>query len=121
MKIFLYTLGIFKRIEIFLIFRIFYCWQCNHKYKKKGYQATMRLTKGTFHIAFVEAFNRFIENREWFIEDYNTILETLTNTLALDEVADEKLERNYNRESIAKVLEYLKEQDCLLTEFDEEI
>ena len=39
----------------------------------------------------------------------------------LDEVADEKLERNYNRESIAKVLEYLKEQNCLLTEFDEEI
>lgn len=123
------------------------------------------MTKGIFHIAFVEAFNLFIENKERFIEDYNTIIETMTDTSALDkeaaelekecavednaryvqdqeeyqkrndalivrydtaknrldEVADEKLERKYNRESIAKVLECLKEQDCLLTELDEEI
>lgn len=132
------------------------------------------MTKGIFHIAFVEAFNLFIENKERFIEGYNTIIETMTDTSALDkeaaeleeectvvvelirkavednaryvqdqeeyqkrndalivrydtaknrldEVTDEKLERKYNRDSIAKVLECLKEQDCLLIEFDEGI
>ena len=58
-------------------------WQCNHKYKGKKCD-TPHLYETALQMAFVKAFNRLIENKDEVLLGYDTVLQTLTDTMALE-------------------------------------
>ena len=64
-------------------------WQCNHKYKKRGSVScrTPHLTEAQLQSTFIDAFNRMLEDREIYLEEYDAIVEMLTNTASLDKEA----------------------------------
>ena len=64
-------------------------WRCNHKYNKKGKVGcqTPHLTESQVEWAFVEAFNQALMNRDLYFEEYDAIVEMLTETDALDKEA----------------------------------
>jgi DNA invertase Pin-like site-specific DNA recombinase len=64
-------------------------WQCNEKYKAKGAVKchTPHLNQATLEWAFTEAFNRVLTDKDRYIADYDTIVRTLTDTVALDSEA----------------------------------
>jgi DNA invertase Pin-like site-specific DNA recombinase len=65
-------------------------WQCNEKYKKKGTVAchTPHLTEAQIEYAFITAFNQMLEDKEIYFGEYDTIVEMLTETAALDKEAE---------------------------------
>ena len=58
-------------------------WQCNHKYKGKKCD-TPHLYETALQTAFVKAFNRLVENKDEILLGYETVLQTLTDTTALE-------------------------------------
>ena len=58
-------------------------WQCNHKYKGKKCD-TPHLYETALQTAFVKAFNQMIENKDGILLGYETVLQTLTDTTALE-------------------------------------
>ena len=64
-------------------------WQCNEKYKKRGTVNchTPHLNQETLEWAFTEAFNRILKDKNFYIEEYDAIVQMLTGTVELDEEA----------------------------------
>jgi hypothetical protein len=59
-------------------------WQCNNKYSGEEKCGTPHLYDVDIQRAFVKAVNMLFANKERFIEDYNAVLQVLTDTSALD-------------------------------------
>jgi len=64
-------------------------WRCNHKYEKKGNVGchTPHLTESQIGWAFVEAFNQALMNKDLYFDEYDAIVEMLTETADLDKEA----------------------------------
>ena len=64
-------------------------WRCNHKYKKKGKVGcqTPHLSESQFEWAFVEAFNQMLTDKEIYFEEYDAVVELLTESDTLDKEA----------------------------------
>jgi len=77
-------------------------WQCNNKFKNGTYCKTPHLSEETLQKAFVEAFNRIVENKDWLIEDYDAIIAMLTDTAELDK------ESKRLRDECAVVMELIR-------------
>lgn len=79
-------------------------WQCNNRYKDKGAIRchTPHLNESTLQWAFTEAFNRILEDKDCYIEDYDIIIQTLTDTGKLDKEAEGL------QEECAEVLELIQ-------------
>lgn len=70
----------------------------------------------------VEENARSAQDQQAYQERYDGLVARYeTAKRRLDAITDEKLARSANRESISRVLADLKQRDCLLTEFDEEL
>lgn len=59
-------------------------WQCNQKFRNKDKCRTPHLYEETLRIAFIEAMNSLIRNKDELIGDYETIISTLADTSGLD-------------------------------------
>jgi len=61
-------------------------WQCNEKYRVKGNVNchTPHLTDSQAEYAFVTAFNIILKEKERYISDYESIIDTITNTAVLE-------------------------------------
>jgi DNA invertase Pin-like site-specific DNA recombinase len=77
-------------------------WQCNNKFKNGTYCQTPHLSEETLQKAFVEAFNRIVENKDGLIEDYDAIIAMLTDTVELDK------ESKRLRDECAVVMELIR-------------
>lgn len=64
-------------------------WQCNNKFKNGTRCKTPHLSEETLQRAFVEAFNRVIENKDRIIEDFDAIIGVLVDTAALEKESTE--------------------------------
>lgn len=54
-------------------------WQCNQKFRKKTYCTTPHLKEEVLKVAFIEAFNSLIENRDEIIAVYNELIHSITD------------------------------------------
>jgi len=59
-------------------------WQCNHKFKNDEKCSTPHIYEETLKQAFIEVFNGLVENKAEILQDYESIIQTLTDTTALD-------------------------------------
>lgn len=59
-------------------------WQCNNKFKNGTHCSTPHLAEDALQRAFVEAFNRVVEDKDRLIEDFDAIIGVLVDTAALD-------------------------------------
>lgn len=59
-------------------------WQCNNKVANVTHCSTPPLLEETLRRAFIEAFNRIIENKDQIIEDFDSIIAVLVDTTELD-------------------------------------
>lgn len=59
-------------------------WQCNSKFKNGTHCGTPHFSDDALQCAFVEAFNQLVENKDRIIEDFDSIIEVLMDTSALD-------------------------------------
>ncbi|WP_326975582.1 recombinase family protein [Caproicibacter sp. BJN0012] len=59
-------------------------WQCNNKVANGTCCSTPYLSEELLQRAFVEAFNRVIENKDQIVEDFDSIIAVLVDTTALD-------------------------------------
>lgn len=59
-------------------------WQCNHKYSNDEKCETPHIYEDMLKQAFLEAFNSLINNKDEIIQNYNVIIQSLTNTTKLD-------------------------------------
>lgn len=69
-------------------------WQCNAKFKDKTRCKTPHLTEDEIRAAFVRMVNKLITDREFYLTELKTIMETLTDTSALEKekrILDERL------------------------------
>jgi len=57
-------------------------WQCNHKFENKC--RTPHLLEDTIKLAFMQAFNSMIHNKEEILMGCNTVIHILTDTSSLD-------------------------------------
>jgi len=66
-------------------------WQCNHKFTNQEKCRTPHLYEEDIKKAFVKAFNRIIENNNEILQEYEEIMDRLTDTSILDG-EDDKLQ-----------------------------
>ena len=59
-----------------------FVWHCNNKFTKRKYCTTPTLKENAIKKAFVEAFNSIIDNKDEIIENYNLILDAITDDSA---------------------------------------
>ncbi|MBZ9685213.1 recombinase zinc beta ribbon domain-containing protein [Clostridium estertheticum] len=59
-------------------------WQCNAKFKNDKKCGTPHLYEDTLKLAFTEAFNNILENKEEILQGYEAIIQALTDTSKLD-------------------------------------
>lgn len=77
-------------------------WQCNNKFKNGTRCKTPHLSEEALQRAFVEAFNRVIEDKDRIIEDFDAIIGALMDTTALDK------ESTRLRDECAVVMELIR-------------
>jgi len=81
-------------------------WQCNHKFKNDEKCSTPHIYEDTLKQAFVEAFNGLVENKTEIIKNYETIIQTLTDTTEFDgEIAKLQSESDLVFELLRKCVE----------------
>ena len=59
-------------------------WQCNHKFKNEKKCKTPHIYEDDLKKAFLDAFNSLLENKEEILQNYETIIQALTDTSKLD-------------------------------------
>jgi hypothetical protein len=55
-------------------------WQCNNKFQKRQYCATPHLKEEIIKVAFVEAFNSLIVNKDEILNNYDDLTKKITNS-----------------------------------------
>jgi len=81
-------------------------WQCNHKFTNDKKCVTPHIYEETLKQAFIDAFNGLIENRAEILQGYESIIQTLTDTTALDsEIAKFQSESDVAFELLRKCVE----------------
>jgi len=81
-------------------------WQCNHKFKNDEKCGTPHIYEETLKKAFIDAFNGLVENKAEILQDYETVIQTLTDTTALDrEIAKLQSESDVAFELLRKCVE----------------
>ena len=65
-------------------------WQCNGKYRTRGGNKckTPHLSEAQLQLAFVDAFNQVVTDRERYVDALEPVLEMLTNTTDLEAEAE---------------------------------
>ena len=59
-------------------------WQCNHKFRNEEKCNTPHLNEKKIKEIFIEVFNSLIESKDEVLKNYETIIQTLTDTTAID-------------------------------------
>ncbi|MCX7749146.1 MAG: recombinase family protein [Clostridia bacterium] len=84
-------------------------WQCNHKFKNEEKCKTPHLYENNIKVAFLEAFNSLLENKDEILKGYEAIIKTLTDTSRLDKESA-RLQNEY--EIVAELIRKCVEENA---------
>lgn len=84
-------------------------WQCNAKFKNDEKCNTAHLYEDTLKQAFLDAFNRLLENKEEILQGYDAIIQALTDTSKLDK---ESVKLQSEMEVVTELLQKCVEENA---------
>lgn len=92
-------------------------WQCNQKYKSKNPCGTPHIYEDVLKAAFVECFKRVLADREQLVENYDAILQFLTDT---EEVDTESVELQNECNVVMEMLKKSVEENAAIEQDQDE-